>query len=64
MFTVLKFKQRSVQSANPANRYRIRLYRFRIVGTVRNLLLVQRYHFAYKTLATQKVSMLDAALIL
>jgi hypothetical protein len=57
-------KQRSVQSANPSNRYGTRLYRYRIVGTVRNFLPVQRYHFAHKTLATRKVSMLNAALIL
>jgi hypothetical protein len=31
-----------------------------IVGTVCNPFAVQQYHFTYKTLATQKVSMLNA----
>jgi hypothetical protein len=36
------------------------IYRYRIVGTVPNPFAAQHYHFTYKTLATQKVSMLDA----
>jgi hypothetical protein len=63
-YTDACLKQCSVQSANPANRYRTHICRYRIAGTVHNLLLVQRYHFTHKTLVTRKVSMLDATLIL